>query len=50
MSLNRLRWAAYYRFRGLRAKAWLFYYQNVLGLSRVNALAKLINKNVGKNN
>ena len=49
MPFKRLFWSAYYRLRGLRAKAFLFYYQRVQGLSRVQALEKLIFRSMGNN-
>ena len=45
MSLNRLRWAAYYRLRGLRAKAWLWYFIHVRRMNRIDAIVALIRRN-----
>jgi len=39
-----------FKLRRLEAKAWMFFYQRIQGLSRVEALAKLIRRSMGKPN
>ena len=49
MSFSYLLWAIKCRYRIIRIKVLMAYYQRIQGLSRIEALGKLIRHSIGKN-